>query len=516
MKENLRNCTFVCIAIGLFLILPGSGREACAAETLLRVAQSGPGDFSGNDEAPILKVVEADNVVEANIDIRHIQGSVRGEGKPLPGVLVSDGCRVARTDSAGEYRLQTGPDSGPFVFITIPAGFWTEPFYLPLEEVAASGRADFTLKRVEQPDRFDFAFVTDIHLENRGDSVEKFRASLREIGGLAPRPAFVLCQGDICLQGGVGDAYVKCLEELTIPIRNGPGNHEMILSDPNPRAAYQRLFGPTYYSFDWAGVHVIVLDGNKPIPEGTDYKAVHGAVEASELAWLRADLSAQPKNKPIIVGIHIPIVTTYPKRRKESPPNAPYWEVANRDVLTDLFAQHGVRLVLQGHMHENERATVKGVEYVESISISGSWWRSGGSVERGVDGSPRGYRIVSVDGAKISHRYQSSCESRVDRQGEFRGLDKPLPSSPTAAIVFNGYDAPNGSTAEARIDDGPWLAMPSYAAMNESIGLKMPHHFRLPLDAASLSAGAHQITVRVRWPDGTEVSETSPFQILPD
>jgi len=36
---------------------------------------------------------------------------------------------------------------------------------------------------------------------------------------------------------------------------------------------------------------------------------------------------------------------------------------------------------------------VDGVEYVESISMSGSWWKAGEELERGVDGTPRGYRV---------------------------------------------------------------------------------------------------------------------------
>jgi UDP-2,3-diacylglucosamine pyrophosphatase LpxH len=447
------------------------------------------------------------------VQVCSMEGVVRGEGKPLADVLVSDGCRVARTDAAGRYRLETGPDSGPFVFVTLPSGYWTEDFYVPLKSAVGEGRADFSLRRVEQPSRFDFVFLTDVHLERRGISLAKFRDSLREIGALDPKPAFVWSQGDICLQGGVGDDYVACFRELSVPVRNGPGNHEMMLSHADPRDDFQRLFGPTYYSFDWAQVHFIVLDGNKPIPNIQDYKAVHGAVEGSELAWLRADLAAQPKGRPIVVGIHIPIVTTYPRRRQESPPDAPYWEVTNRDLLTKLFAEHEVRLVLQGHMHENERATVQGVEYVESISISGNWWRSGEGMERGVDGSPRGYRIVSVDGTKISHRYRPSCESYVARQGEFCGLEKPLPPGRPAELVFNAYDAPNGSTAECRIDDGPWQPMPPFPAINESLGLEMPHHFRLLADTATLSPGRHTIDVRVRCPDGTEIRESSAFQI---
>jgi hypothetical protein len=255
-----------------------------------------------------------------------------------------------------------------------------------------------------------------------------------------------------------------------------------------------------------------VLDGNKPIPNQEGWKAVHGAVEGSELAWLEADLAAQPKGKPIVVGVHIPIVSTYPERRRHSPKNAPYWEVTNDKTVTDLLARHGVRLVLQGHMHENERQTVGGVEYVESISVSGSWWKAGPDMERGVDGCPRGYRVVSVDGDRVTHRYRSSCESYVDRRGEFYGLESPVPARRETEFVLNAYDAPNGSTAQARIDDGPWRPMPAHALRSATTpDLTMPHHFRLVADTSALERGEHVVEARVRWPDGTVVTATAPF-----
>lgn len=449
-----------------------------------------------------------------NVEIRNVIGRVTGYGKPLAGVLVSDGRRVVRTDAEGRYKLAVGPDSGPFVFVSTPPGFWTDSFFVPAGKAAAAGRADFALRAVPQRNRFDFVFVTDIHLENGKVGVPKFRASLLEINALQPTPAFLWSQGDICLQGRSGNVYAECLKLAKIPVRNGPGNHEMMLDHKNPRDDFQRLFGPTYYSFDWGGIHCVMLDGNKPIPGGKDWKAVHGAVEGSELAWLRADLAAQPKDRPTVVGIHIPIVTTYPQRRKDNSPDAPYWEVTNRDVLTDLFAAYRVRLVLQGHMHENERASVKGVEYVASISVSGSWWNAGKGMERGVDGAPRGYRIVSVDGTRITHRYYSSCESRIDRQGEWSGLEKPLPANGQVGLVFNGYDAPNGSTAQARFDQGPWQPMPAFPVIgDQKIGLVMPHHFRVMADTKTLGPGRHTVAARVRWPDGTEVAEEGTFSV---
>jgi len=446
-------------------------------------------------------------------ELRTIRGTVRAEGAPLSRVLVSDGWQVVQTDARGEYELPLGENSGRFVFVTTPAGFWTEAFYVPREQAATAGRADFALRRVEQPERFDFVFMADMHLDNRKVGLAKFRASLEEINALQPRPAFLWAQGDICLQGHAGQDYVAGLKLAAMPVRNGAGNHEMMLAKPNPREDFETLFGPTYYSFDWGFIHCIVLDGNKAVPGVKDYKAVHGAVEGSELAWLRADLAAQPPGKPIVVGIHIPIVTTYPQRRRENPPDAPYWEVTNRDVLTELLAAHRVRLVLQGHMHENERTVVQGVEYVSSISLSGSWYQSGEGFERGVDGCPRGYRIVSVDGTKVTHRYQSSSESRVDRQGEFWGLDKPLARGTAVSVVFNCYDAPHGSTAEARFDAGAWQPMPAFAAMNEKIGLAMTHHFRLQADTTALTPGRHTISARVRWPDGQVVEETAEWTV---
>ncbi len=445
-----------------------------------------------------------------------VQGRVTGDGEPLAGVLVSDGCRVVTTDSQGEYSLPIGYDSGRFVFITTPRGFWTERFYHPLGRPPKPGKLDFALQACEQPDRFDFVFIADIHLGRSGPSVAKFKASLAEINRLDPQPSFILSQGDISLQSGTGPQYVESMKTAQMPVRNGPGNHEMMLKHDNPRDDFEQLFGPTYYSFDWGPAHIVVLDGNKPLPGSEGWKAVHGAVEGSELEWLKADLAAQPKGKPIIVGVHIPVVSTYPERRQHSSDMAPSWRLTNNAALTDLFAKHNVRLVLQGHMHENERISVGGVEYVESISICGSWWRAGTKLERGVDGTPRGYRIVSVDGSSVTHRYRPSCESFVDQQGEWYPLEQAVDDATATEFVFNCYDAPNGSTAEGRIDDGPWQPMPPHEMPSKPTpDLTMVHHFRLTADTSKLASGEHTLTARVTWPDGTLVEESKSFAIGP-
>ncbi|NLX55052.1 MAG: hypothetical protein GXY58_08060 [Planctomycetaceae bacterium] len=460
----------------------------------------------------LLVVLTGRIAAAAEVDEMLLRGRVTADAHGVSGVLISDGYRVTRTDAAGEYQLPIDGQSGRFVFLTTPRGYWTEDFYCPLDAARAAGRADFVLTPVPHGDRFDIVFITDMHLADE-HGVRKFQASLAEINQLQPPAVLLWAQGDICLQDGSGAAYRAGLSAAAMPVRHGAGNHEMLLSEDNPRGEFERHFGPTYYSFDLGPVHCIVLDGNKPIPGEEGWRAVHGAVEGRELAWLEADLAAQPQGTPIIVGVHIPIVTTYPERRQDNPGDAPYWEMTNAQALTELLARYRVRLVLQGHMHENERATVQGVEYVESMSLSGSWWKSGSGLERGVDGTPRGFRIVSVDGDRITHRFRSSCESYVDRDGEFYGLEQPLAPSAATSFVFNCYDAPNGATARARLDEGPWQAMPAHRAVNKELQLVMPHHFRLVADLSRLPAGPHTIEVEVTWPDGQLVRERSPFTL---
>ena len=70
-----------------------------------------------------------------------VSGRVLGEGKPLNNVSVSDGRRIARTNDRGEYQLTVGPDSGRFVFVTTPRGWWSDAFYVRVEQAAKTDQA---------------------------------------------------------------------------------------------------------------------------------------------------------------------------------------------------------------------------------------------------------------------------------------------------------------------------------------------------------------------------------------
>ncbi len=129
-----------------------------------------------------------------------------------------------------------------------------------------------------------------------------------------------------------------------------------------------------------------------------------------------------------------------------------------------------------------------------------------------MDGCPRGYRIVSVNGTNVTHRYRSSCESYVDRQGEFIGLKDRVAVGGKIDFVFNCYDAPNGSLAEARIGTRNWQAM---TTINYgSTAVTKPHHFRLVTDTNGLQPGLHVVEARVTWPDATVVREKRSIKVV--
>jgi len=363
---------------------------------------------------------------------------------------------------------------------------------------------------------FDIAFITDVHIERGKLAVSKFKHTISEINAL--KPAFVWDMGDMSLYPNSGEAYLDCVKQLQMPLHACPGNHDIALYDPNPRKLFNDCFGPAYYSFDYGGVHFITLDGNTVVRR-QGKNTIDACLDPRQMAWLRADLEAVPPQIPIICGVHIPIISTYIKRRgggtfPEDFPIAPQFNDSRAEALVDLLSSYNVKLVLQGHAHENERITVKGIEFVSSISVCGCWWRSGEGFERGVDNVPRGYRIIEVRGGRISHRYVSSGESKVNHQGKFVGLDVPVIPSKNTAIIFNCYDAPNGSTAEAHIDSDPWAQMQEYTDKGGYIKMQMPHHFILRTDTTKLAPGKHQVTARVTWPDGTVVRETTDFSTV--
>lgn len=329
----------------------------------------------------------AAEIVEGRVYLdENKNGKADGGEAGLAHVAVSDGHHVVSTDADGRYRLET-QDSAPLVWVCVPRDHQpVGPFWRRAE---GRGGTDFGLFRVRQPDDFVFIQSTDAHV-GRADLVKKFA---QQINRYSAACAFVVNTGD--LVGGVDvvapdkalfqyERYREAASAFTVPVFNIPGNHEHVAinvadadkTDPRyGKGLYRQVFGPTYYSWDWAGVHCLALDGTR-VP----YKESLGG---DQLAWLAEDLKALPAEKPIVMFCHQAL-----------------FSIADSKELAAVLKGRMVLGAFCGHLHKTFTAEQPDYPVYMSGAMSGSWW-SGPNI----DGTPQGFRLVHVKGGVLKTVY---------------------------------------------------------------------------------------------------------------
>jgi 3',5'-cyclic-AMP phosphodiesterase len=263
---------------------------------------------------------------------------------------------------------------------------------------------------------FTFLFVTDAHIQ------PELNAAIGT--GMAFRKARTF-KADFAINGGdhvfdalavpkqralaLFDLYDKTQQDLGLKVYHTLGNHDVLgvypasgISPTEPlfgKKLFEDRFGKAYYSFDHKGHHFIVLDSIGI----TDDRAYEGRIDAAQLQWLAADLAALPSGTPIIVSVHIPLVTAFDSYVSVPSTLAPHHSlsVINSYEVIRLFEGHNVLGVLQGHTHINERVEWNGVPYITSGAICGNWWQGTRM------GTPEGFTVVTVANNKLTTRYET-------------------------------------------------------------------------------------------------------------
>jgi Icc protein len=278
------------------------------------------------------------------------------------------------------------------------------------------GQADATAPSATGISDFTFLFITDTHLEPELNAVQGCDQCFKKARTI---------KSDFAIQGGdhvfdslavsrtraasLFDQYTKTEQELGMKLYHTVGNHDCFGVDPKSgveptdplygKKLFEDRFGKTYYSFDHRGVHFIVLDSIGI----TDDRAYEGRVDTAQLSWLAADLKAVSATMPIIVSVHIPLVTAFSSYvpPPTSEPKHHSLTVVNAYEVIALFEGHNILAVLQGHTHVNERVVWKGVPYITSGAVCGNWWRGTRM------GTPEGFTVVRVENGNPSTRYET-------------------------------------------------------------------------------------------------------------
>jgi 3',5'-cyclic AMP phosphodiesterase CpdA len=266
------------------------------------------------------------------------------------------------------------------------------------------------------PGSFDFVFFTDTHLQPELMAAEGCAKCFAKIAAL--RPDFAISGGDLVFDATavpkeravrLFSMYAQAERILELPIYHAIGNHDVFGIEPCSGAAPgtagygKRLFedriGATYRSFDHKGYHFILLDS---IHLAGDGRAWEARVDDKQLMWLADDLAKSGPAVPVIVTVHVPLVTSfYSYQPVQDPSLLPRLVVTNAHEVLGILEPYPVIAVLQGHTHINECVIYKDRHYLTSGAVCGNWWKGPRW------GHPEGFTVISLREGKLTHRYET-------------------------------------------------------------------------------------------------------------
>ena len=360
------------------------------------------------------------------------------DGKPVEGVVVSDGVMVTTTDAKGCYALASQRKLG-YVFISVPGGYrvavnrtipqffrrFTTSSYTQYECI------NFLLE-AEKNTRHRLVAFTDTHLANRTDDLSQFEASFKpDLKQMAVKaksegvPFYALTLGDLAWDQFWYDNqyslehYYKTMSDVDVPIYNIPGNHDndpYVANDFGAEAAFRKWIGPTYYSFNIGDVHYILMDNtlfnNKGGAQGVigDVQDYTEGFTTDELKWLKADLSHVPDGTTVFFGTHIQYSSRPSYKSDGSFAYSLSMPAQFRTELVDIFGRYNVHY-LSGHTHimYTNRLSDKFMEH-NIAAVCGTWWWTGYYTKNKCnicrDGTPQGSKVFDINGSDVSWRWK--------------------------------------------------------------------------------------------------------------
>ena len=342
---------------------------------------------------------------------KNINGTVKDtEGKGVSGVVVSDGLNTALTDAKGRYAIDTDSESR-YVFISTPAGYKSatlEGETLYYKKLGAPRKYDFVVEKKAKDDtNHNIIVIADPQI-SEADELPELEVHAKDIGEFVKTldgdDVFGLCLGDIVgWDHSLYPRYNKVMSHAGIEFRNVMGNHDMTNYGDRHETSmkdYEKMFGPSWYSFNVGKVHYVVLNDNFFI--GRDWYYI-GYLENRQLEWLKNDLSYVPKGSTVIVSLHIP--TTLSEADRKAFVYTDISEImANKAGLYNLLQPYK-SLILSGHMHTGNNQVISENLMEHNVTgLCGAWWCGPFCI----DGAPVGYKLYEIDGDQITWQYKPS------------------------------------------------------------------------------------------------------------
>lgn len=414
-------------------------------------------------------------------------GAQDQDERPLAGLKVSDGVELVLTDAAGRYRLPVV--DGRTVFVIKPAGYdlperkdGLPDFWVNIRTKAgpaleyggiptgSPGCRDFGLlpqsAATASAAPLEALVFSDTQTKSRVD-IDYYRRDIVEPLIGKHHAVLGLTLGDVVNDDlSLYPQLNQVTRMLQMPWLHIAGNHDLDFDatrDEDSLLTYRNTFGPDTFAWEEAQAvfigmdDVVYMPGKKP--------AYVGGLRDEQFAFLEAYLPTVPKERLLVIGVHIPFFDTKP--------NVETFRHTDRARLFALLKDFPHVLLLSGHSHTQQHVYHRadsdwhGAAPLHEYNVGaacGAFW-SGVKDAQGIpdatmaDGTPNGYASLQVRAggeyslawhpARDPDRALSLHAPKVLRKGAY-------PAFAVYANVFMGQD---DTKVEYRVDEGQWKPM---------------------------------------------------------
>jgi N-acetylneuraminic acid mutarotase/predicted phosphodiesterase len=286
------------------------------------------------------------------------------------------GYNVYRGTSSGVYTLLT--ELGDVLFYTDTTVTPDITHYYVVAAVTSVGVSDYSneasgsIPATIPPDDEVFTFIAYGDTRSSDDTAVSSLHRTIVSAYLQYDPELIIHTGDLVNHGGEAyqwplfEASISAVRQADIPFYSVVGNHEWYTDvygvndeDYSTYLDYVDFSdvvdtpGETelYYSFDWQGIHFIVLN---TVEEWDDDEYT---CPTAQMDWLMDDLAGN--YELIVVSFHNPMYSVRANR-----PDRWAQGESLRDTFHDIFIEYGVDIVFNGHDHQYYRTVRDDIYYV--------------------------------------------------------------------------------------------------------------------------------------------------------
>lgn len=367
--------------------------------------------------------------VKAREDGYNIFGRVVSEyGRPIAGVVVSDGLQSVTTNEKGEYAMKSKMDKVRFVQISVPAEYEIPTvdnrpaFFRRVMRHSVAAKADFRLKpRANVSDEFNLVMIGDPQTRGLGydNSTERFRDVLlkdvAEYKQSTDKNVYAINLGDLVYNWMTGfDDYVDVLATATVPMFSAIGNHDQdqlnLMESYLAIPYFETYLAPVNYSFNIGKMHFVVLNSIH-YGRGTSKDKYKTGLENYTCNWLSNDLKHVSPETTVVVCTHAELFN--------GRSNAHGDKKVNYKKYSAILSKFDKVYAWAGHIHSNfsynyanAPEKYQNINHIENITVARCIGQLRSNERLNVDGTPNGYMVAEVKGNKMEWYYKSIGHDR--------------------------------------------------------------------------------------------------------